>query len=204
MRESLKPVCEVCNDTHVMHHHGLERRVPCTRCPRPCRKCAADEGRGAYCATTPCSCGCHEPADEAGSQEDVEEQAWIRGNRAAYRELLGKCLTKLHPHQDVRAETLLAEREDALFELRDLCKEAGDLDWDERTHLADIIRKHLGGHIRSGEHAFIVLGGQQWLHLVRLLEARAPAATREEGALLQAVRDEARVPEGWQGTHRAS
>lgn len=59
------PVCANCNDTH---------RVPapdgqggpfgdgmwmCTSCPTPCRVCAASEGRGAFCARTPCSCGCH-------------------------------------------------------------------------------------------------------------------------------------------------
>lgn len=205
MRKNPKPVCDVCNDTHQMYHHGLEDQVPCTRCPTPCRECAAHEGRGAYCAETPCSCACHKKTEPEGG----DEQAWIRGNRAAYRELLGKCLAKLHPHQDVQAETLLAEREDALFELRDLCEEAGDLDWDERAHLADIIRKHLGGHIRSGDGAFIVLDRQQWMHIVQLLEQRVEelSAMVAHGAeagclpvergLLQAIRNEARVPEGW-------
>lgn len=50
-------VCEVCNDTHMMPYG--ERRVMCTYCPVPCRKCACDSGRGAFCETTPCDCDCH-------------------------------------------------------------------------------------------------------------------------------------------------
>ena len=51
------PVCSLCNDTHRMEL--CDREVPCTHCPTPCMICASDVGRGAYCATTPCTCGCH-------------------------------------------------------------------------------------------------------------------------------------------------
>ncbi|HSX22564.1 MAG TPA: hypothetical protein VLE97_07310 [Gaiellaceae bacterium] len=51
--------CETCGDSHQMWHSGLDRYVPCTRCPVPCRECAGDEGRGAYCAVVDCSCACH-------------------------------------------------------------------------------------------------------------------------------------------------
>jgi hypothetical protein len=53
-------VCLICNDTHKMWHAGLERDVPCTRCPKPCKKCRAG-GVGAYRAHTPCRCACHDP-----------------------------------------------------------------------------------------------------------------------------------------------
>lgn len=47
------PVCETCGDTHRMTLG--DRVVPCTRCPTPYQACRAD----AYCAETPCLCGCH-------------------------------------------------------------------------------------------------------------------------------------------------
>jgi hypothetical protein len=60
-----KFVCKTCMDTHRVDRHDGSV-VMCTRCPRPCRKCAVGEGRGAYCETTPCACDCHEakPAGE--------------------------------------------------------------------------------------------------------------------------------------------
>lgn len=51
-------ICPVCNDTHVMQFGECDPRM-CTRCPTPCRSCAQDGGRGAYCAKTPCACACH-------------------------------------------------------------------------------------------------------------------------------------------------
>ncbi len=52
--------CETCNDTHSMSLRGS--LVPCTRCPTPCQECRIN-GRGAYCATTPCACACHSIVD---------------------------------------------------------------------------------------------------------------------------------------------
>lgn len=49
------PVCETCNDTHVMTLG--EREVPCTFCPVPCEACRAP--REGYCASRPCTCPCH-------------------------------------------------------------------------------------------------------------------------------------------------
>lgn len=54
-----KPVCDSCHDTHEVHNNGRGVTVMCTRCPVPCRTCATDNGRGAYCASTPCACSCH-------------------------------------------------------------------------------------------------------------------------------------------------
>lgn len=47
-----KPVCSVCNDTHVMPATGWM----CTHCPLPCRTCG---NGGPFCTYTPCACGCH-------------------------------------------------------------------------------------------------------------------------------------------------
>ena len=63
-----KPVCSTCNDTHFMDLHDFTegvRRVPCTRCPVPCRKCR-QKGTGPYCGETPCSCECHKPKRAIG------------------------------------------------------------------------------------------------------------------------------------------
>lgn len=54
-----KPVCDSCHDTHQVHNEERGESRMCTRCPRPCRKCANGYGRGAYCAKTPCACACH-------------------------------------------------------------------------------------------------------------------------------------------------
>jgi hypothetical protein len=51
-------ICAACNDTHRRHLEG-RGDVMCTRCPTPCRNCARDDGRGVYCAETPCACACH-------------------------------------------------------------------------------------------------------------------------------------------------
>jgi hypothetical protein len=50
-----RPVCKTCGDTHTMRL-GEDREVPCTRCPVPCERCRS----GAYCATAPCACECHQ------------------------------------------------------------------------------------------------------------------------------------------------
>lgn len=72
--------CETCRDSHQMWHSGLDRYVPCTRCPVPCRECAGDEGRGAYCAVVDCTCSCHHflganeksvPSPEPPSRDDL-------------------------------------------------------------------------------------------------------------------------------------
>lgn len=56
--EVKKIVCKRCNDSHKMWHDGLESIVMCTSCPVPCQKCRF-EGKGAFCAQTPCKCSCH-------------------------------------------------------------------------------------------------------------------------------------------------
>lgn len=54
-------ICSTCNDTHWMKlGDGL---AMCTRCPVPCERCrmrGPGQAGGAYCASTPCSCECHQ------------------------------------------------------------------------------------------------------------------------------------------------
>lgn len=79
--------CETCNDTHSMSLRGS--LVPCTRCPTPCQECRIN-GRGAYCATTPCACACHSIVDRPaltpapGLDLDAAEKR-AAGFRGAFR-----------------------------------------------------------------------------------------------------------------------
>jgi hypothetical protein len=60
----MPPVCETCNDTHVMLLHrpnGDVREVMCIRCPVPCQRCRSG-GNGPFCEHTPCACECHKRA----------------------------------------------------------------------------------------------------------------------------------------------
>ncbi len=58
--DALPPVCVACSDTHLVHREDNGTTVMCTRCPTPCRKCACNGGRGAYCERARCTCSCHE------------------------------------------------------------------------------------------------------------------------------------------------
>lgn len=80
---------------------------------------------------------------------EAEEQAWIQGERAAWRSILGSAFKALDVTPD--EGRYIAEREDAIAVLRGLCRKFGDNEWDEKLHLADIIDKHLGRHLESDE-----------------------------------------------------
>jgi len=53
---TIEPVCEKCNDTHMMSWQDHDD-VMCTFCPTPCEKCRGN--LSAYCAGEPCPCVCH-------------------------------------------------------------------------------------------------------------------------------------------------
>ena len=72
----------------------------------------------------------------------AEEKAWEEGRRSAYRSLLGECARELGGG-DRKLAAALAEVETARVALRRVCAAHGDLDWDERLHLADVVEKHL-------------------------------------------------------------
>lgn len=73
---------------------------------------------------------------------ELEEAAYLAGQRAAWATILGHAVKELGYKESRTA--WIAEREAALAQLRILCAEFGDNDWDEHLHLADIIGKHLG------------------------------------------------------------
>lgn len=84
---------------------------------------------------------------------DKHDVAYTKGQRAALRGILREILTDLGyddaANPDVREGRLIQEREGVISQLRTLCAEFGDNDWDEHLHLADVIEKHLGKHLRE-------------------------------------------------------
>lgn len=76
----------------------------------------------------------------------TEEQAYAEGRRSTYRSLLGECARELGG-EDRKLAAVLAEVEAARVALRRLCADHGDLEWDDRLHLADVIEKHLARHL---------------------------------------------------------
>lgn len=73
---------------------------------------------------------------------DAEEQAYLQGRRAVYTALLQECLRELG-YEGETVAALIAEREAAIVQLRELCRVHGDNDWKPDLHLADIISKHV-------------------------------------------------------------
>lgn len=87
-----------------------------------------------------------------------EERAFLfeAGTRAAWRRLLTIVLQELG-YEDIAAGQAqwITEREAAIVQLRTLCEDFGDTEWDERLHLADVIEKHLGRHLYAAERSIL-------------------------------------------------
>jgi len=82
----------------------------------------------------------------------MSEEDYTRGSRSAYRFMMLHCMQNLdvetEPEElEKKVAQLLAEREEAIGALRDLCRDCGDNEWSDDLHLADIIDKHLGRHL---------------------------------------------------------
>lgn len=86
-----------------------------------------------------------------------EERIYMRGQVGVYRELLGIALRGLsaEPMPDGeealrrRVGALESELTDARAQLRILCEDFGDNDWEDGDHIADVIDKHLGRHLHE-------------------------------------------------------
>jgi hypothetical protein len=66
------------------------------------------------------------------------------GERAAWVQLLKQAARALGDDvEQVKLAELVAEREQAVAALREVCKEFGDNDWPDNLHLSDVIEKHL-------------------------------------------------------------
>lgn len=92
-----------------------------------------------------------------GEMSDRNDRHFIRGERAVYRRLLSFALKGLGADDApddlaqahlriVRLESHLA---DVRAQLRMLCDDFGDNDWEDDLHLADVIDKHLGDHLHG-------------------------------------------------------
>ena len=77
----------------------------------------------------------------------MSEQDYMRGSKSAYRNIMLTCLGHLKADHEVRLARCIAERDEAITVLRQICKVHGDNDWEDELHLADIIDKHLGRHL---------------------------------------------------------
>jgi len=76
----------------------------------------------------------------------MDEISYRQGERAAWRRILGTAVRELGPEGD--AERWRLERADVVAQLRSLCEEFGDNQWEDDLHLGDVIDKHLGRHLR--------------------------------------------------------
>lgn len=82
--------------------------------------------------------------------QDEHDVAYTEGYRLALRQHLMLGLAHLgYEGAEKKALQWVVEREQAIGQLRALCKEFGDNDWDEQLHLADVIEKHLGKHLHG-------------------------------------------------------
>ena len=83
----------------------------------------------------------------------MDEKSHIAGSRAFATHILGECCDELgYDNLVAQSARWIKEREDIIAQLRILCEEFGDNDWDETCHLGDVIDKHLGRHLLEGKH----------------------------------------------------
>lgn len=81
---------------------------------------------------------------------DSEEKAFVQGRRRAWLSMFAECLRNLSYDTDEAAQAKwIVEREEAVRQLRALCRDFGDNDWPDNLSLADVINKHLGNHLRG-------------------------------------------------------
>lgn len=88
---------------------------------------------------------------------EKEEKIYLRGEASVYREFLGVALRGLGaeplPDDLASAQRRIARLEEELADgrkqLRMLCDNFGDNDWEDGDHIADVIEKHLGKHLRA-------------------------------------------------------
>ena len=82
---------------------------------------------------------------------EKEEAAYLQGRRAAVQHFLNVSLNELGYTDPAEADRIrwISEREDLIAQLRILCRDFGDNEWDEKLSLADVIDKHLGKHLHQ-------------------------------------------------------
>ncbi len=82
---------------------------------------------------------------------DGEEQAFLRGRRAAWVMMLDECLKRLgYDSPETKQVAWVSQREEIVAQLRDVCRDFGDNDWNDGDHLGDVIANNLGKHLHAG------------------------------------------------------
>jgi hypothetical protein len=89
MAEIKKPICQMCNDTHIMNDRGWA----CTHCPIPCQECRGDRTSRAFCENTPCNCFCHSEENKNKNDELMQwyDEPLTKEHIAELRFKLAKC-----------------------------------------------------------------------------------------------------------------
>ena len=82
---------------------------------------------------------------------EAEEQAYVQGERSVWNRLLDECLHHLDYGDDpkLKAVAWIKEREEIVAQLRILCDDFGDNDWEPDCHLGDVIANNLGKYLHS-------------------------------------------------------
>ncbi len=84
----------------------------------------------------------------------MDEKSYELGLRQAYGNVLRESLRHLgYGKTPEQCASWIAEREEAISQLRTLCEHYGDNDWTEDLNLSDIIEKHLARHLWSRENS---------------------------------------------------
>src|SRR3954466_10723573 len=88
------------------------------------------------------------------NEEDEGEIGYVEGKRRALlgvlRHVLGELGVKDPEAGKVR---WVIERQETVAQLRAVCADHGDNDWDEDLHLGDVIEKHLADPLREAVEA---------------------------------------------------
>lgn len=77
------------------------------------------------------------------------EAAYLEGKRRAYIDMLHAISRNLAGDPAAKLAALIAEREEAIAKLREVCDKHGDNEWSDHLSLADIIENHLASHLES-------------------------------------------------------
>lgn len=87
----------------------------------------------------------------------IREAGYIEGRRAGLRATLSFVLRELGADiattdplsLELQIGRLTKQLEDTRAQLRMVCREFGDDDWDDDLYLADVVEKHLGKHLHA-------------------------------------------------------
>jgi len=74
--------------------------------------------------------------------EPFDEEAYEMGMRQAYISLLRTCIRNLSG-EDVDKAKWLLERAEIIQQLKMICKDFGDTQWEDTDYLPDVLEKHL-------------------------------------------------------------